>query len=155
MEELESILVNVKAWAGRLLESLGLCRSDCEALKGDKAALEIEVARLTEQLNTSFPTVGPLPVVVPEAPGFGLGPILAMIGEFKAQIEAIKHDADNRHGEIAASQTELRNSLVVLSDKVVDLSRRTIPDLSGLPGFMGSVNDFMAYVKTKLSRLPF
>ena len=110
MEEIEALLVSVKAWASKLLEALGLCRSDCEGLKGDKAALEIElekaraeIVRLTELASTSFPTSGPPPVVLPESSAFDLAPILAWMTEFKELAKAIQNDVNARASELSGT----------------------------------------------------
>jgi len=151
MEELESLLVSVKAWASKLLEALGLCRSDCAALEAQVAEKQTEIDRLLIELSK-------LPQPEPEEKPFDLGPILAMVSEFKQAIDAIRQDADNRHREISAAQTDLRNLLVSLGNRLDVIASRAVPDMSavaGLPAFINKVNVDLDYFRSKLNRLPF
>ena len=115
MEELESLLVSVKAWASKLLEALGLCRSNCASLNAAKEALEIENAgllaenaRLTELLKVPATEVGSAP-----APEFDLSTVLVWMTEFKALAEAIQHDVNARASELSGTIQEFSGGRIV------------------------------------------
>src|SRR3990167_709856 len=146
MEELESLLASFKAWASKLLEVLGLCRRDCDALKVENEALKAENARLAA-----------LPVDEEEKP-FDLGPILAVVGEFKQAIVEVQSrldalsakvsDVDGKVGSLS-NFTPVAESLKSQLQAVLN---RPNPDLAA---FINKVNIDLDYFRSKLNRLPF
>ena len=164
MEELESLLASVKAWASKLLEALGLCRKDRDGLAIENAELRKVAAEKQAEIDRIL-QVGPPPVGVPapEPPPIDLGPILAIIGEFKVAIESVQSKLDSLSAKVndllsmspetsaarlAAIETvneEIRNKLRAL------LNRPEQPDLSS---FVNKVTVDLDYFRQKLNRLP-
>ena len=146
MEELESLLASFKAWASKLLEVLGLCRRDCDALKVENEALKAENARLAA-----------LPVDEEEKP-FDLGPILAVVGEFKQAIVEVQSrldalsakvsDVDGKVGSLSGFVPFAES----LKSQLQAVLNRPNPDLAA---FINKVNVDLDYFRSKLNRLPF
>lgn len=155
MEELESLLVSVKAWASKILEALGLCRKDCDALKVENEALKIE--------NTHLMELAKVPVIEPEEKPFDLGPILVLVGEFKQAIETVNSKLDALSAKVdglaklAPIEFDARLAAIEtvneeLRDKLHALFNKPALDLSG---FINKVTVDLDYFRQKLNRLPF
>ena len=166
MEELEALLVSVKAWAGRLLESLGLCHAERDTLRAELASARNDIANLTADLSLERSRVSS-----EESPAVDLGPILAMVGEFKSSIDSAHQKLDRlsvqvselarkvdslvsispetNSARLAAIETvneEIRNKLRAL------LNRPEQPDLSA---FVNKVTVDLDYFRQKLNKIPF
>jgi hypothetical protein len=162
MEELESMLVSVKAWASKILEALGLCRKDCDALKVENEALKIENAHLVE--------LSKVPVAEPEEKPFDLGPVLVMVGEFKQaivdtqnRIDAVGERSHQDYERLVALFTELNSKLGSLANlgpavasavsQLQSIAPVQVP--AELKAFINKVNVDLDYFRSKLNRLPF
>ena len=222
MEEIEALLVSVKAWASKIMEALGLCRKDCDGLRVENDALHSLVAEKQAEIDRLLQATPPVGVPAPE---FDLAPVLVWMTEFKELAKAIQNDVNARASELSgtvqsvgkgteiaaridqldlyikaradglsAGQNDLASSIASVGDEIrvaltttlKDMNRSsgevsdtiravreqliafvalvptvkalnsTLDDMSRAPKLdPGSVNDFMAFVKSKLQRLPF
>ena len=152
MEELESMLMSVKAWASKILESLRSCLGDCDALKVENATLKAENARLAA-----------LPVAVFKAESeeekpFDLGPVLVMVGEFKQAIVEVQSRLDALSAKVSVVDGKVGtlSSFVPVAEslkaQLQAVLNRPNPDLAA---FINKVNVDLDFFRAKLNRLPF
>ena len=154
MEELESMLVSVKAWASKILEALGLCRKDCAALEAMVAEKQAAIDRLLIELSE----LSKRPQPEPEEKPFDLGPVLAMVGEFKQAIVEVQSRIDALSAKVSAVDGKVGtlSSFVPVAESLRSqlqaVLNRPNPDLAS---FINKVNVDLDFFRAKLNRLPF